>query len=148
MNILRKLIGVNPNGGNGNAGIGPGNAGNGLLGVSPTDASDEMLRNIKFQVVRRDVGANNQRFQPFVGGLNGGNGNANGGNIRLSINSGNLEFIGAQQLDGEYLVLIPAELIASGQVNQKGSMNAGNVLGIEAGHLGALAIIIFAVLLL
>ena len=144
--VLSKLIGNTapmpggPNGGNMNAGAG-------LLGQSAADAADEMLRNIKFMVARRDVGNNNQRFTPYQGGPNNGNANANGGNMQLSINDGNLIFSSGQQLDGEYLVLIPSQLIAQGSVSQKGTTSAASLFGITPSHIGVVAVVIFAMLL-
>jgi hypothetical protein len=126
---------------------------NGLLGESSSDRGDDMLRNIRFQVGRRDVGASNQRFAPFppqgVAGPNGGNGNAN--NMNLAITNGRLMLTGGQQLDGEYVVLVPADGIIGQQGAQpikKGSSSAGNALRFGSGHLIALVGAMLAMIVL
>jgi hypothetical protein len=137
--VLLKILGKlpdTPNNGNGN----------GQLGESASDITDDMLRSIQFQVARRDVGADNQRFTPFS--ANAGNANAGGATsgMKLTINNGNLQFSGGTQLDGEYVVLIPAQATTQA-LAQAQKKNAATSKGVESGHLVALAIVIFAALM-
>ena len=150
MQVLINLLGAPNTGAQGAQGGAPGTPGTGsggLLGESPGDMGDDMLRNIRFEIGRRDVGADNQRFAPFPAatapGLNGGNGNVNGGggSMNLAISNGRLLLTGVQQLDGEYVVLVPADgLIAQQgpqgpQPIQKGASSVASALGVGIGHL-------------
>jgi hypothetical protein len=124
------------------------NNGNGAIGESPADITDEQLRSIQFQVARRDVGADNARFTPFS--ANNGNSNAGGATngMKLTISNGNLMFSGGTQLDGEYVVLIPAATTPQALAQaQKGAKNAAGAKRVDSGHLVALAIVIFAALM-
>jgi hypothetical protein len=133
---------------------GGGNQGNGLLAASPALLDAEMLRSISFQIGRRNVGAEQDQFtlitQP---GANGGNGNANspnGGN-QLSINAGRLAYNGIQQLDGEYVLLVPTDsngiVKTQAQAQKKGSSGATSA-GVGKEHMIALVGLLLAMIML
>jgi hypothetical protein len=158
MNVIQSLMKASATGApaaSASATGGAGNQGNGLLAASPALLGAEMLRTISFQIGRRNVGADQDQFtlitQP---GANGGNGNANapnGGN-QLSINAGRLAFNGIQQLDGEYLILVPmdsngAVKVGPAQAQQKGT-NAGTSATVGNGHMLALLGVLLGVILL
>lgn len=123
----------------------------GVLGESAADSGDDMLRNIKFQVARRDVGAATQPFAPFPG-PGGPNAGASGAvTTGLSITNGKLVITGAQQLDGEYVVLIPTDgLIVSsnGQPIKTGNVGDASAVRFSVGGVYAVAVVMFAMLVL
>jgi hypothetical protein len=106
------------------------------LGESTADTTDDLLRTIRFQLARRDVGAATQPFAPFPG-PGGPNAAANAVATGLSVVNGKLLLTGAQQLDGEYVILVPVGMQADGQPVKKGSSGGAGRIG--AGSRGWIA---------
>jgi hypothetical protein len=90
--ILRALTGID-------ATAQPANS-NAQLTLGTAGTTDEMLSTVKFQIARRDVGAGGA-FVPLTGTGPQGQG------VQMSIDNGKLMVTGFDQLDGEYVVLVP-----------------------------------------
>jgi hypothetical protein len=112
------------------------------LALGTTDTLDLMLRNIPFQIGRRDVGSKGP-FVPLP--LTGGQ--AQG--VQLSVDGGKLMITGYNQLDGEYVVLVPSNgAAASAAVNKsenagiRTSVGKGVVIGAVLGMVGWMAMLL------